>query len=785
MAVVIFLHLLLLGLSSPAQVTNRFAFPALAGLRLREANITAGTNDGGNGPVYGLPDNYYDQDYYCTNRAGPSGDEWDQWIVPQVLAAKAAGANCVRLTWSADAFVGDSTHHGAAAWVGTNTCTGLTNEIGMVASLCQSNGLWLYPCCTDSRAINDGNLATNQVYLYLSNFCAAAVLYPNVPAIDVVQELDGTVTGTNGYVALDCFLWLQAARDGMNKSRRKVPITCSMNGASAANDLNLVNRWQAYNLAAAGADYFDCHVYYQYSIQDFYQAVTNQWGLPVVFGETGVNMAGVWGSGSDNESSHPYSSEKRQDFFFAAQSVAAQPYYQLTGVWAIAPNWLTNEEDFGLYSGAQDGSYQFTQARDQLRNFAMFPTNVQPVNYSWSVCCTGVNTSAGNYSGPTRYAVQSSMLDATAVAGRSVPMWQRQNNKVQALGNTSTLKYANGLAILWQSALPATLGQSIHFEIPPQIPVGYLGEYVNWECVARGQANGSVYLVSLTHDTLGLLDNRLEIFSFDGATQTKRSLTNLTYLTPLDLAQWWGVTVAVSTNIYPTTITCTVTNLTAGLALTPSLVCTDSTSFLQVPGGMGLCGDLGQPFYTNISFAAVFDPMPTLATPPAATTAGTNVFLSWDAAARGSGTITYLPQYNVSDSFGFPSSLTWTNAIATVSTNETVTNIPANTNLIFRVMTFDSAGATNYSPWQIVTTDSPATNTVNLIMTLSNGVDAGTNVLFLSLQIPPNLNGHIEISTNLIDWQPLTNFTGLETNVTFQNPVPTHLCHCFYRAVVP
>jgi len=70
-------------------------------------------------------------------------------------------------------------------------------------------------------------------------------------------------------------------------------------------------------------------------------------------------------------------------------------------------------------------------------------------------------------------------------------------------------------------------------------------------------------------------------------------------------------------------------------------------------------------------------------------------------------------------------------------------------------------------------------------MTLSNGVDAGTNVLFLSLQIPPNLNGHIEISTNLIDWQPLTNFTGLETNVTFQNPVPTHLCHCFYRAVVP
>ena len=695
-----------------AQVTNRFAFPVLAGLRFREANITSGTNDSGNGPAYGIPDNYYDLDYYWTNSAGPSGDEWDQWIVPQVLAAKAAGANCVRLMWSADAFVGDSAHHGSAAWVGTNSYTGLTNEIGMLASLCQSNGMWLYPSCSESRIINDGNLPTNLVYLYISNFCAAAVLYPNVAAIDVVQEADGTVAHTNSFVAIDCPLWLQAARDGMNKSGRKIPITCSLNGAANAGDLNLANRWQAYNLASAGADYFDCHAYYQYAFQDYYQAVTNPWGLPVIFGETGINMSGVWQSGPDNESTHPYSSERRQDFFFAAQAVADQPYYQLAGIWAIAPNWLTNEEDFGMYSGVQNGSYQFTQGRDQLRNFAMFPTNVQPANYSWSVICTGINTYASDYSylfTPNRYAIESCMLDKATLYGGPNPMWQRQNNLVQVLGNTYAVILNDGQGVLYQTALPSSLGQYIQFDIPPQTPTLYQGEYCTWEAVARGQASGSLYLISLTHDTSGPLDNRLEIFNYNGSTQTKTSLTNITYGTPLDLTKWWRVTVSVSTDINPTTIACTLSNMTAGLPMSPSLVCTDSTSFLQFTGGMGLSGYLGQPYYTNIIFAAMFDNVPTVAAAPTGTPSGATVTLSWNAASGGIGTVNYMPQYNVSDSFGFPSCLTWTNGAQTTSTSEILNHLPAGTNIIFRVMSLDSTSATNYSPWQLVTTGGTGT----------------------------------------------------------------------------
>jgi hypothetical protein len=68
-----------------------------------------------------------------------------------------------------------------------------------------------------------------------------------------------------------------------------------------------------------------------------------------------------------------------------------------------------------------------------------------------------------------------------------------------------------------------------------------------------------------------------------------------------------------------------------------------------------------------------------------------------------------MPQYNVSDSFGFPSSLTWTNGAQTTSTSEILNNLPAGTNIIFRVMSLDSTSATNYSPWQLVTTGGTGT----------------------------------------------------------------------------
>jgi hypothetical protein len=66
--------------------------------------------------------------------------------------------------------------------------------------------------------------------------------------------------------------------------------------------------------------------------------------------------------------------------------------------------------------------------------------------------------------------------------------------------------------------------------------------------------------------------------------------------------------------------------------------------------------------------------------------------------------VNYLPQYNVSDSFGFPSTMTWTNGSQTASTSETLNNLPAGTNLICRVLSVDPTSATNYFPWQAVMT---------------------------------------------------------------------------------
>jgi hypothetical protein len=700
-----------------AQVANRFAFPALAGVRLREANVTPGTNDSGESALYGVAANYYDQDYYWTSGAGPSGDEWDHWIVPQILAAKAAGANCIRMMWSADAFIGDSSHHGAAAWLGTNTYSGLTNEIGMVASLCQSNGLWFYPSCSDSRVLDVGNNPTNMIALYLSNFCAEAVLYPNVACIDVVQEADGTASGTNsGFVAQDCKQWIASAHAGMTASGRTVPVTCSLNGAANAGDLNLVNRWQAYNLIAAGVDYLDCHAYYQYSIGDFYQAVTNRWNIPVVFGETGMNMSGVYGSGPDNETTHPYSSEIRQDFFFAAaQAVAEQPYYQLTGIWAIAPNWLTSEEDFGLYGGTQSATYALTNPRDQLRNFAMFPTMVQPANYAWSIVCTGINTTASSYNNFTRYAVGSGMLDvSTNSPNNGHGIWQRNSSMVQDLGCTSTLNLGDGSEILYQTSLPNSLGEFCQFDIPPQSPALYNSEFATWGIFTRGQANGNGYLIDWTSDNGHTYDNKVEIFSYVAGVKT--SLTNITYGSALDLTKWWRFAVTVSSNTNPTTITVTVSNLTSAVAMTPSLVCVDATPSLQSPGGIGLSGFLGQPYYTNINFAMTFDTAPTVAAPPTGTASGANVALTWPAAAMGSGTVNYTPQFVVADwSANFPSANTWTSGVPTNGTSATVNGVPTSANVIFRVMSVDAIGATNYSPWQLVTTGAGSTTSTAYI----------------------------------------------------------------------
>jgi hypothetical protein len=93
--------------------------------------------------------------------------------------------------------------------------------------------------------------------------------------------------------------------------------------------------------------------------------------------------------------------------------------------------------------------------------------------------------------------------------------------------------------------------------------------------------------------------------------------------------------------------------------------------------------------------------------------------------------------------------------------------------------------ASNYSPWQVVTMGSTSTNSFILRLTLASDENAGANALILGVQVSPSANGHIESSTDLIDWQPLTNFTGPATNGLFQTAATNNTGRCFYRAVIP
>jgi len=57
--------------------------------------------------------------------------------------------------------------------------------------------------------------------------------------------------------------------------------------------------------------------------------------------------------------------------------------------------------------------------------------------------------------------------------------------------------------------------------------------------------------------------------------------------------------------------------------------------------------------------------------------------------------------------------------------------------------------------------------------------------LDLSLQLSPNLNGLIQVSTNFLTWATLTNFVGTNTTLNFLDTAATNYSQRFYRALIP
>ena len=67
---------------------------------------------------------------------------------------------------------------------------------------------------------------------------------------------------------------------------------------------------------------------------------------------------------------------------------------------------------------------------------------------------------------------------------------------------------------------------------------------------------------------------------------------------------------------------------------------------------------------------------------------------------------------------------------------------------------------------------------------LSANSNASSRLNF-SLQLAPGLKCAIEVSTNLVNWLPLTNFAGSKSTINFRDPAAADFKQRFYRAVIP
>ena len=125
---------------------------------------------------------------------------------------------------------------------------------------------------------------------------------------------------------------------------------------------------------------------------------------------------------------------------------------------------------------------------------------------------------------------------------------------------------------------------------------------------------------------------------------------------------------------------------------------------------------------------------------------------------------------------------TW--SLATTANNftnwTTILTLAVGTNMV-KAYAVDPAG--NYSTTSSVSVLSSNTFKLQLGFALTQPLTS-TGLNF-TLQLSSNLNGHIQISTNLTSWATLTNFVGTNTTLNFLDPAATNSTNRFYRAVVP
>ena len=115
----------------------------------------------------------------------------------------------------------------------------------------------------------------------------------------------------------------------------------------------------------------------------------------------------------------------------------------------------------------------------------------------------------------------------------------------------------------------------------------------------------------------------------------------------------------------------------------------------------------------------------------------------------------------------------WTNWMTTVELQNAANTIKA-----YAVDTSGNVSTTS-------TVSFVSSNAFELQLAFTMAQPLTTNGLNFALQVSPKLNGHVEVSTNLVNWITLTNFVGTNSTIEFIDAEATNLNRRFYRAIIP
>lgn len=407
-------------------LTGPFASFVMAGQKLWGANIVPRPTDTGNYAAV-TPSNMYDLCYdVCVD--GATGAAWS-WVKAQIDAFYAAGGRVMRWYWDATILVGDATHHGTATWRGTVTPTQFNNGIALYHNYLASKRMWSYPTCMEAAQADtaeaDGSawghagagglrLELPEVLSFIDSSVRQLILYPNVIAIDTLMEwIRSDLAMTTGNLGAI----MNTARTARGTS--KIPLTASLWDNQSPAIIQTVMAIAA----SVGVDFFDWHMYERGRTALFIEGlVNNQWGLPIMFGESGIPRSGEYFTGGStiDETTHPFSSERVYEQFEDIEAGFLGHYgVQYLTFYGATDQHLTDPaQQWGSFDQHRDllGNFDIPRPR-QLGPMQAGPTAVEAFDRARVLDLSQTRPTPAAFSENKSYAVGWAMYDFSG-AGR-------------------------------------------------------------------------------------------------------------------------------------------------------------------------------------------------------------------------------------------------------------------------------------------------------------------------------------------------------------------------------